>query len=82
VAGNPDVDPVVVERTGLALLHEGELVLPAQGSEAVLSVVNGDGTLVLEFPIEVEVRVVDACDPDEHADHALNRLLNALDGLA
>lgn len=82
MAGNPDVDPVVVERTGLALLHEGELVIPAAGSEALLSVVNGDGTLVLEFPVEVEVRIVEACDPDQHADVALTRLLHALDGLA
>lgn len=82
MAGNPDVDPVVVERTGLALLHQGELVVPAAGSEALLSIVNGDGTLVLEFPVEVEVRVVEACDPDEHADATLTRLLHALDGLA
>ena len=79
---DPDGDPVVVERTGLARVHQGELVVPAAGSEAVLSVVNGDGTLVLEFPIEVEVRVVSACDPDQHAELTLGRLLRALDGIA
>lgn len=79
---NPDADPVVVERTGLALLHQGELVVPKPGSEALLSILNGDGTLVLEFPVEVEVRVVDAVDPEQHADIALTRLLHALDGLA
>jgi len=82
VARGSDADPVVVERTGLALLHQGELVVPAAGSEALLSVVNGDGTLVLEFPVEVEVRVVAACDPERHADTTLTRLLHALDGLA
>lgn len=81
-ADQSSADPVVVERTGLALLHRGELVVPAVGSEALLSVLNGDGTLVLEFPVEVEVRIVPACDPDEHADHTLGRLLHALDGVA
>jgi hypothetical protein len=79
---NPEVDPVRVERTGLALLHRGELVVPAEGSEALTSVLEGDGTLVLEFPVEVEVRIVDPWDPEQHADHTLTRLLNALDGLA
>jgi hypothetical protein len=82
MAGNPDVDPVVVERTGLALLHQGELVVPAAGSEALLSILDGDGTLVLEFPVEVEVKVVQAYDPDHLADTTLTRLLRALDGLA
>jgi hypothetical protein len=82
VASDTDADPVVVERTGLALLHKGELVVPEAGSEALLSIVNGDGTLVLEFPVEVEVRVVDPCDPDRHADVTLTRLLHALGGLA
>ena len=82
MAANPDVDPVVVQRTGLALVHQGELVVPASGSEAILAVLDGDGTLVLEFPVEVEVRLVASCDPDEHSDANLNRLLRALDGLA
>jgi hypothetical protein len=80
MAANPETDPARVERTGLALLHQGEMVVPEEGSEALLSVLEGDGTLVLEFPVEVEVRIVDPCDPDEHADHTLNRFLNALDG--
>ncbi len=79
---DPDVDPVVVERTGLALVHQGELIVPSTGSEAVLSVVNGDGRLVLEFPIEVEVRIMPACDPEAHAELTLGRLLHALDGIA
>ena len=80
--GQRDVEPEVVERTGLVVLHQGELVVPAPGSEAILSVMRGDGTLTLEFPVEVEVRVVPACDPDEHADATLERLLHALEGLA
>jgi hypothetical protein len=81
VANQPDFEPEVVERTGLALLHQGELVVPKAGSEALLAVVNGDGMLTLEFPIEVEVRIVPACDPDKHADATLQRLVHALDGL-
>ena len=80
--GNPEFEPEVVERTGLVVLHQGELVVPAPGSEAIVSVLRGDGMLTLEFPIEVEVHIVPACDPDEHADATLQRLVHALDGLA
>jgi hypothetical protein len=47
-----------VERTGIALVHEGEYVVPAADSEAVISPVGG-GTngqpVTWSFPIEVEV---------------------------
>jgi hypothetical protein len=82
VAGPTEFELEVVAQTGLVVLHQGELVVPAPGSEALLALVNGDGTLTLEFPIEVEVRIVPACDPDEHADATLQRLVHALDGLA
>ena len=32
-----------VERTGLALVHEGEYIMPAAGSEALLSPAPGSG---------------------------------------
>jgi hypothetical protein len=46
-----------VERTGIALVHEGEYVVPAPGSEAVISPAAGPaGTpVVWSFPVEVEV---------------------------
>lgn len=81
-AGLPDLDLGVVDRTGYILVHEGEVVVPPEASKALLANLRGDGRLVLEFPVEVEVRVAAACDPEEHADHALTRLLRALDGLA
>jgi hypothetical protein len=36
---------------------------------------------VLQFPIEVEVRIVPACDPDEHVDLTLERFVRAMDGI-
>jgi hypothetical protein len=74
-------EPSIVERTGLVVLSEGEIVVPAPGSEAVLARIRDDG-LVLEFPVEVEVRIVPACDPEEHADTTLARLTAALESLA
>ncbi|MER5708330.1 hypothetical protein ACIGW7_36535 [Streptomyces sp. NPDC053253] len=45
-----------VDRTGLALVHEGEYIVPAAGSEAVVSHRTGTGTVVhYHFPVEVEV---------------------------
>jgi hypothetical protein len=71
----------IVERAGLVVLGKDELVVTAEGSEAVLARVRDDG-LVLEFPVEVEVRIVPACDPDEHVDTTLARLTVALESLA
>ena len=71
----------IVERAGLVVLGKDELVVTAEGSEAVLARVRDDG-LVLEFPVEVEVRIVPACDPDEHVDTTLARLTAALESLA
>lgn len=47
-----------VERTGIALVHQGEYILPAPGSEAVISGGGGAhaGQVVnYYFPIEVQV---------------------------
>lgn len=71
----------IVERAGLVVLGKDELVVTAEGSEAVLARVRDDG-LVLEFPVEVEVRIVPACDPDAHVDTTLSRLTTALESLA
>ena len=76
-----DEDAAIVERTGLVVLSQGELVVPQSGSEAVLARIRDDG-LVLEFPVEVTVRIVPACDPDEHVDTTLARLTSALEALA
>lgn len=47
-----------VERTGIALVHAGEYILPAPGSEATITDVPAaaGGTVVnFYFPVEVEV---------------------------
>ncbi|MEW2454711.1 hypothetical protein [Streptomyces albus] len=45
-----------VEQTGIALVHEGEFIAPAPGSEAEFSQGTGAGTVVnYHFPVEVEV---------------------------
>lgn len=47
-----------VTRTGLAVVHEGELILPAAGSEAQADQVLQDAqtTIIFSFPVEIEVR--------------------------
>jgi hypothetical protein len=47
-----------VERTGIALVHEGEYVMPAPGSEAVISPAGAGptgGPVTWTFPVEVEI---------------------------
>jgi hypothetical protein len=46
-------DATRVERTGIALVHEGERILPAAGSEAVLA--DGDHAVSYHFPVQVEI---------------------------
>lgn len=51
-----------VRRTGIALVHAGELVIPAAGSEAEAERVIGDSrnTIHYHFPVEIEVRHVES----------------------
>ena len=43
-----------VDRTGIALVHEGEYIVPATGSEAVIA--PGSGPVVnYYFPVQVEI---------------------------
>jgi hypothetical protein len=48
-------DGAYVEKTGLAVVHEGEVVVSAPGSEAVLRriVIGEGGDVHLYFPVEV-----------------------------
>ncbi len=73
-----------VTRTGIALVHEGELVLPAAGSEAQAEQALDDERAVVTyyFPVEIEVRAAVAdLDLDAVVDRALGRLAQGLEGL-
>ncbi|WP_322762460.1 hypothetical protein [Frankia sp. Cr2] len=72
-----------VTRTGLALVHAGELVLPAAGSEAEAERVAGDDRAVIAYHFPVEIEVVGGgaeIDADRLADLALSRLAEHLEG--
>jgi hypothetical protein len=72
-----------VVRTGIALVHEGELVLPAAGSAAQAEQVLDDERAVISyhFPVEIEVRgAPPGVDVEDLADRVLRRLAQAVDG--
>jgi hypothetical protein len=73
-----------VERTGLALVHEGEVVLPAAGSEAEASLVMADDRTVINyyFPVEIEVRgAASVRDPRSVIERALLKVASGLENL-
>lgn len=51
-----------VTETGLAVVHQDEVVFPAAGSaaEAELAVDDSESAIVVYFPVEVEIRAVPA----------------------
>jgi len=70
-----------VLETGIALVHEGELVLPAAGSEAQAEVVADDARAVIQyhFPVEIEVwSGGERTDPEEIATLVFERLSRRL----
>ena len=71
--------------TGLALVHEGELVLPAAGSAAEAERVADDDRAVIHYHFPVEIEVVGAgaaIDAERLADLTIARLAAHLDGQA
>jgi hypothetical protein len=78
------VDPGAkrVSRTGIALVHENEIIYPAAGSEAhaVQALEDNRTRIDVHFPVEIEIRSVGAgrreesvADPLDRAAAALNR---------
>lgn len=71
-----------VERTGLALVHEGEYIVPAEGSGAIVAAGRRpvEQTVTYHFPVSVEVM---GELTDEHmravADFVFDELDSALD---
>jgi hypothetical protein len=73
--------PVKVTRTGIALVHEGEIVLPAAGSEAQAAQVGEDARASIHYYFPVEIEVVaggQTIDPHHIADIALERLARSV----
>ena len=73
-----------VTETGIALVHAGEVILPAPGSEAETEQVLEDSRTVVQyyFPVEIEVRAApDAIDSSSIVDRTLRALGNALEGV-
>lgn len=73
-----------VKRTGIALVHEGELVLPAAGSEAEAAQVAEDAQSVINyyFPVEIEVRAVsEPMKLDEIVEATLDHLAKSLESV-
>jgi hypothetical protein len=71
-----------VDRTGLALVHEGEYIVPAPGSEAAIETVQGmDASTPTTVRFPLEVVVIGSLGHDqkrELADYVLNELDVAL----
>ena len=86
--GEPDAfgaDAIRVRETGLAVVHEGEWVLPGEGSAAALEAMapmRAAGP-VIEVPIEIDVRpALDDAQARRIARIALADLRDALDAEA
>jgi hypothetical protein len=75
---NPNVDSQFVERTGLAVVHEGELIVAAPDATAMLTAAPAQ---IVNYYFPVEIEVVGAAGADALAEQiydALQRELNAL----
>lgn len=65
-----------VLETGIALVHRGELVLPAAGSDAQAAVAGADARTMIEYHFPVEIEIVGAAAPidlDAIARHVFDR---------
>lgn len=70
-----------VRRTGIALVHAGELVLPAEGSGAEADAVARSDRTVVHYHFPVEIEVIDlgsGQDEDSLVALTLERLLGGL----
>jgi hypothetical protein len=79
--GTPDgAARVRVTRTGIALVHEGETIGPAAGSEALLEGLDDQAVVYYHFPVEIEVlQPVETADAETVAELALRRLADGLE---
>lgn len=65
-----------IRETGIALIHSGELILPAAGSEAEADQVIDDARSIIHyhFPVEIEVYAPPEIDIEEIVQQTLTRL--------
>ncbi len=71
--------PVRVSRTGLALVHEGEVVYPATGSEAEAVRLDAAGGVTYVFPVVIEVcRTGAEADSEQIVERTLRQLVAGL----
>lgn len=67
-----------VERDGLSVVHEGELIVPVAGAEARLEPLRSASTV--EVPIEIEITVgISAAEREDIIQEALRRLRIAIE---
>jgi hypothetical protein len=72
-----------VERTGLAVVHEGEYIVPAPGSEAVVAPEGEQTGRVVNYYFPVEIEIVGELGPQHMeavAQYVYDDLTNQLDG--
>ncbi len=73
-----------VKETSIALVHRGELILPAAGSEAQAERVADDSRSIIHyhFPVEIEVKAApEAVHPDAIVERTLRRLARGIKSL-
>lgn len=74
-----------VRETGLALVHEGEYIMPAPGSEAVIEPTDTNDQRVINYYFPVEIVIVGSL-PEEEKEAIENqiwgKLSDALDRMA
>lgn len=74
----PPRGPKRVTRTGLAVVHENELVYPAAGSaaEAVRAIGDANGSIQVYFPVQIEIREARSAPTPEVGPGARGAALN------
>ncbi len=79
IGSGPLQGPKRVTRTGLALVHENEIVYPAAGNtaEAIQAVTEAKGAVQVFFPVQIEIRTA---SPDR--DRSQKPQSSGLDGHA
>lgn len=72
-----------VRNTGIALVHEGEVILPAAGSAAQAEQVIDDARTAIHyhFPVEIEILDTPEVDMQSIVDEVMTRLNRALRGI-